>query len=121
MWNEVMHELMWYSIEPLVRRDGMRLGIMVLVVLLDILEIVNFLDPLKLSKLFCKTYKERVFMQSIEIFNARVAMLAVVGYAVQEYVTGDFKLLICLTISYVPLYKGLPIIQESPEFFKSIF
>ena len=50
---------------------------------------ILFLDPLKLSKLFCKSYKERVFMQSIEIFNARVAMLAVVGYAVQEYVTGN--------------------------------
>ena len=28
-------------------------------------------------------------MQSIEIFNARVAMLAVVGYAVQEFITGN--------------------------------
>lgn len=46
-------------------------------------------DPLKLGKVFCKTTKDRVFMQSIEIFNARVAMLAVVGYAVQECVTGD--------------------------------
>lgn len=27
-------------------------------------------------------------MQNIEIFNGRLAMLATVGYAIQEYVTG---------------------------------
>jgi hypothetical protein len=27
-------------------------------------------------------------MQTIEIFNGRLAMIAVVGYAVQEFITG---------------------------------
>ena len=39
-------------------------------------------------------------MQSIEIFNARVAMLAVVGYAVQEYVTGDWFISVGLCVLF---------------------
>ena len=60
-------------------------------------------------------------MQSIEIFNARVAMLAVVGYAVQEYVTGDLFPLGSAFYFILTLPIGQPIIQESPEFFRSIF
>ena len=41
--------------------------------------------------------------QSVEIFNGRVAMLATVGYAIQEAIT------------------GVPVIRESPEFFYPLF
>ena len=57
-------------------------------------------DPLKLgSKLSGEIPEKKLFIQTIEIFNGRVAMLASVGFAVQEYLT------------------GLPIVTETPEFF----
>ena len=45
-------------------------------------------DPLHFSKIFCPSPKSKVMMQNIEIFNGRLAMLATVGYVVQEYLTG---------------------------------
>lgn len=45
-------------------------------------------DPLGLGKLFCPTTRSKVFMQGIEINNGRLAMLATVGFVVQEYITG---------------------------------
>ena len=50
------------------------------------------LDPLQFSKLFCPTARSKVYMQNIEIFNGRLAMLATVGYAIQEYLTGKLSL-----------------------------
>lgn len=57
-------------------------------------------DPLKISRVLCGSDKEkRKLIQTMEIFNGRMSMLAVVGYAAQEYFT------------------GLPVIRETPEFF----
>eukprot|EP01040_Poterioochromonas_malhamensis_P001654 gene1654-1751_t len=56
-------------------------------------------DPLQFSRMFCPTPRSKVYMQNIEIFNGRLAMLATVGYAIQEYVT------------------GLPVVSETPQFF----
>ena len=59
----------------------------------------NF-DPLNLKNIVTKTPEQRVQMQKIEVFNGRVSMLATVGYVVQE------------------LYTGLPVVSETPDFFK---
>ena len=62
----------------------------------------NF-DPLNFKETITKTPEQKVQMQKIEIFNGRVSMLATVGYVVQE------------------IYTGLPVISETPEFFKPIW
>ncbi len=62
----------------------------------------NF-DPLNFKETLTKTPEQKVQMQKIEIFNGRVSMLATVGYVVQE------------------IYTGLPVISETPEFFKPIW
>lgn len=56
-------------------------------------------DPLGLSKWFCDSEESKLVTQTVELFNGRVAMLAVVGFAVQELVT------------------GLPVVRETPQFF----
>ena len=54
------------------------------------------LDPLNLGKLLCGEDDDRkLFVQTIEIFNGRMSMLACVGYVVQEFVTGEDWLLTC--------------------------
>lgn len=60
-------------------------------------------DPLDFKNKITKTQEDKVKMQKIEIFNGRVSMLATVGYVVQEIVT------------------GLPVVSETPQFFKPIF
>eukprot|EP01035_Chromulina_nebulosa_P019700 gene19700-25622_t len=61
-------------------------------------------DPLKLGKYMSNDDKDLKFIiQTVEIFNGRIAMLAVVGYVVQEYIT------------------GLPVISETPEFFRPFY
>ena len=62
----------------------------------------NF-DPLNFKETLTKTPEQKVQMQKIEICNGRVSMLATVGYVVQE------------------IYTGLPVISETPEFFKPIW
>ena len=56
-------------------------------------------DPLGFRKKFCKTKEARDRMNAIEIFNSRLAMLATVGYAIQEWYTNE------------------PVIRETPVFF----
>ncbi len=47
------------------------------------------IDPLKLGYYMSGNDNHiKLLIQTIEIFNGRVAMLAVVGYVVQEYITG---------------------------------
>jgi len=41
-------------------------------------------------------------MATIEIFNGRLAMMAMLGFVVQEYLT------------------GLPVVKETPEFFTPV-
>lgn len=54
-----------------------------------LLLLLLFVDPLKLGKLICgEDDNRKLFVQTIEIFNGRVSMLACVGYVVQEFVTG---------------------------------
>lgn len=57
-------------------------------------------DPLGLSDRLCPTKEAKVNMQKIEVFNGRLSMLATVGFAIQE------------------AYTGLPVVQETPEFFQ---
>jgi hypothetical protein len=46
-------------------------------------------DPLNFKKTFCGNDKQKkLFMQTVEVFNGRVAMLAVVGFVAQEILTG---------------------------------
>ena len=57
-------------------------------------------DPLSLGNFLCgKDRNKRIAIQTMEIFNGRLAMLATVGYVVQEFVT------------------GVPLIRETPAFF----
>lgn len=56
-------------------------------------------DPLNFGTKLCKSEEQKIFMATVEIFNGRVAMLATVGFVVQEYLT------------------GLPVIRETPQFF----
>jgi hypothetical protein len=56
-------------------------------------------DPLKLGSRLCKNDAQQVIMQTVEIFNGRTAMLATLGFVVQETVT------------------GLPVVRETPQFF----
>jgi Chlorophyll A-B binding protein len=57
-------------------------------------------DPLSLGKLLCgDNSKRRLLIQTMEIFNGRMSMLACVGYAMQEYFTDS------------------PVIRETPVFF----
>jgi len=60
-------------------------------------------DPLKFGDRFCKDEQAKLIMQTVEIFNGRTAMLATVGFVVQEVVT------------------GLPVVRETPQFFQSIW
>ena len=57
-------------------------------------------DPLNFKELLCEEPGDRVKVQKIEVFNGRLSMLATVGYAIQESVT------------------GLPVVSETPYFFK---
>ena len=58
-------------------------------------------DPLQLGKLLCgNDNNKKLIIQTMEIFNGRMSMLAVVGYTVQETLT------------------GLPVVRETPEFFQ---
>eukprot|EP01036_Dinobryon_divergens_P022840 gene22840-31136_t len=57
-------------------------------------------DPLGLGQRLCgDDERSKQVLQTIEVVNGRIAMLATVGYVVQEYVT------------------GLPVISETPQFF----
>jgi len=56
-------------------------------------------DPLRLGVLLCPNAADKLLMQSAEILSGRTAMLATVGFVVQEYVT------------------GLPVVRETPQFF----
>ncbi len=57
-------------------------------------------DPLSLGTFLCGNDRnKRKSIQTMEIFNGRLAMLATVGYVVQEFVT------------------GVPLIRETPAFF----
>lgn len=57
-------------------------------------------DPLRLGKVLCgQDVEKRLLIQTMEIFNGRMSMLACVGYAAQEFFT------------------GVPLISETPEFF----
>jgi len=56
-------------------------------------------DPLRLGVLLCPSAADKLLMQSAEILSGRTAMLATVGFVVQEYVT------------------GLPVVRETPQFF----
>ena len=40
-------------------------------------------DPLKFGDFFCRSNADKVLMQTVEIFNGRMAMLAMVGFVVQ--------------------------------------
>jgi hypothetical protein len=60
-------------------------------------------DPLSLDrKITDGDPEKRVFIQAIEVFNGRVAMLATVGFIVQEYLT------------------KVPVVKETPEFFHGV-
>lgn len=69
-----------------------------------------FVDPLKLGKLICgEDDNRKLFVQTIEIFNGRVSMLACVGYVVQEFVTGkcqDTCLSVFKSLSPFPYNHG---------------
>ena len=54
-------------------------------------------DPLGLGG---KTEKQKFFMQEAELFNGRLAQLAIVGFAIQEFIT------------------KMAVINETPIFFK---
>jgi hypothetical protein len=56
-------------------------------------------DPLHLTEKFGTSREDRIRIQSLENWNGRIAMLAVMGYVVQEY------------------WTQLPVITETPEFF----
>jgi hypothetical protein len=56
-------------------------------------------DPWGLEQRFFNTEESKKRILGIELFNGRVSMLACVGYAVQEVVT------------------GLPVVSETPDFF----
>ena len=61
-------------------------------------------DPLNLERKLTNGDPEKEFLlQGIEIFNGRVAMLACLGYIVQEMVT------------------HVPVVRETPQFFYGIF
>ena len=48
-------------------------------------------DPLGFGDLMCPSGDAKLAMQSVEIFNGRFAMLATVGFAVQELLTGKIE------------------------------
>lgn len=52
---------------------------------------------------FGKTEEQRKFSQEAELFNGRLAMLAIVGFAIQEFITQT------------------PVIEQTPLFFKPFF
>jgi len=57
-------------------------------------------DPLRLGKTLCgDDPNKKKLLQTIELFNGRMSMLAVTGYTAQEYFTGK------------------PLIEETPQFF----
>ena len=58
-------------------------------------------DPLKIAYRLCgNDRKKKLFLQTIEIFNGRMSMLAVMGYLTQEYFTNQ------------------PVVDEIPQFFR---
>lgn len=57
-------------------------------------------DPLKLGQLLCGSSDEKkLTLQTVEMFNGRMSMLAAAGYSAQEYFT------------------GMPVVRETPQFF----
>jgi hypothetical protein len=57
-------------------------------------------DPLHFGAFICgEDSNKKVALQNVEIFNGRLAMLAVTGFVVQERLT------------------GLPVVSETPQFF----
>ena len=84
------------------------------------------IDPLNLANLLTKDAKEpnkrRELIQKIEINNGRLAMLATVGFVVQEYITGMYHNITPLINYYqihscLPYKTGLPVVSETPQFF----
>ena len=58
-------------------------------------------DPLQLAYRLCGNDRQKkLFLQTIEIFNGRMSMLAVLGYLTQEYFTNQ------------------PVVDEIPQFFR---
>ena len=50
--------------------------------------ILLYIDPLGLGQKLCgDDSNKKLIVQTIEIFNGRMSMLAVTGYAAQEYFT----------------------------------
>jgi len=88
-------------------------------------------DPIGLGTLLCDgSDVKKVVVQSVEIFNGRVAMLATVGYAIQgtgppsppcpkSPVAHASALVTGLCVSEA--WTGVPVIRESPEFFYPLF
>jgi hypothetical protein len=56
-------------------------------------------DPLQFGTRICTNDQSKRTMGTVEIFNGRMAMLAMLGFVVQEYIT------------------KLPVIRETPQFF----
>ena len=57
-----------------------------------IIKVINIFlpDPLGLGQRLCgDDERSKQVLQTIEVVNGRIAMLATVGYVVQEYVTGE--------------------------------
>lgn len=81
-----------------------------LLTVLSAVEILGWIDPQKTGSvvakgfnplgLFSKTEEDRKFSLEAEIFNGRLAMLAIVGFAIQEWITQT------------------PVIEQTPFFFK---
>jgi Chlorophyll A-B binding protein len=56
--------------------------------------LINHTDPLNLRDSICGVDAERkILVQSLEMINGRVAMLATVGFAIQEAYTGRVPVL----------------------------
>ena len=57
--------------------------------MLTFFDITIYSDPLNLRDSICGVNDERkILVQSLEMINGRVAMLATVGFAIQEAYTG---------------------------------
>ena len=99
--------------------------------------IIHTTDPFDFGNKFCKTAEAKLIMQTVEIFNGRTAMLATVGFVVQEAVTGNlpfihlsistnisglFAVFLTFTSKYFFFISffclGLPVVRETPQFFQ---
>jgi hypothetical protein len=82
-------------------------------------------DPLGLGQRLCgDDEKSKQVLQTIEVVNGRIAMLATVGYVVQEYITGEMKYIIFHAHDKIFYFiflnvtmLGLPVVSETPQFF----